>query len=127
MLKTVAIIFGVIFILIGILGFVPSLTPEGKLLGIFMVNGAHNLVHLLTGVVAILCGLASERASKLFFIIFGVIYGLVTILGFVQGTGMLLGLIAINPADNWLHLAITAVSLWLGLGCCSKCCGNGSR
>ncbi len=46
MVKTAAILFGVVFLLIGILGFVPSITKDEMLLGIFHVNLLHNVVHL---------------------------------------------------------------------------------
>src|SRR5688572_12301027 len=114
MLKTLAIVTGSIFLLIGILGFIPATAPDGHLLGIFHVNVMHNIVHLVSGLAALACGLLSEKASRAFFAIFGVIYGLVAILGFLMGEGMLLGLIAINTADNWLHLIIALVALYLG-------------
>ena len=113
-MKTAAIVFGIVFLLIGIIGFVPAVAPGGMLLGVFHVNAAHNIVHLLSGVVALACGLASARASRLYFRIFGIVYGLVALLGFVQGEGMLLGLISNNMPDVWLHIAIAAVSLILG-------------
>ena len=116
MLKRIAVAFGITFLVVGLLGFVPGVTKDGHLLGIFHVNPAHNIVHLLTGAVAVACGLASAFASQLFFRIFGVVYGLVAVLGFVQGDGMLLGLIANNRADAWLHTGIAALSLFLGFG-----------
>jgi hypothetical protein len=109
--KTLALLFGVVFLLIGILGFVPALAPNEMLLNIFHVNAAHNAVHLLTGVVALLASMGGVGASKTFFKIFGVVYGLVAILGLVVGDGMLLGLISNNMADTWLHVAIAVVSL----------------
>ena len=114
MAKTLALLFGVVFLLIGILGFVPSVTPNEMLLNIFHVNAAHNAVHLLTGVVALLAGIAGVGASKIFFKIFGVVYGLVAVLGFVVGDGMLLGFISNNMADTWLHVGIAVVSLIVG-------------
>ena len=105
--------FGIVLLLVGILGFIPGLTPEGRLLGIFAVDGVHNVIHLLTGIVALFCA-GSASAAKGYFKTFGVIYLLVTILGFVQGSGELLGLISINGADNVLHLLITIVALSLG-------------
>ena len=114
MLKRIAIAFGVVFLLVGFLGFVPGVTRDEHLLGIFHVNPAHNVVHLLTGVVAIACGLTSAYASQLFFRIFGAIYGLVAILGFIMGDQPIFGLISNNMADAWLHTAIAAVSLFLG-------------
>jgi hypothetical protein len=116
MLKTAAIVFGAALLLAGVLGFVPAATPNGMLLGIFHVNAAHNVVHLLSGAVALWAGFASVPASRLYFRIFGVVYALVAVLGFYLGEGMLLGLIAINPADNWLHVAIAIVALVLGFG-----------
>ena len=114
MAKTLALLFGVVFLLIGILGFVPAVAPNEMLLNIFHVNAAHNAVHLLTGVIALVAGMAGVGASKTFFKIFGVVYGLVAVLGFVVGDGMLLGLISNNAADTWLHVGIAVVSLIIG-------------
>jgi hypothetical protein len=116
MLKKLAVAFGIVFLLVGALGFVPGMTRDGHLLGIFHVNGAHNIVHLLTGAVALFCGISSAHASQLFFRIFGLVYGLVAVLGFVMGDQPLLGIIANNRADAWLHTGIAAVSLFLGFG-----------
>ena len=114
MAKTLALLFGVVFLLIGILGFVPALAPNEMLLNIFHVNAAHNVVHLLTGVVALLAGMAGVGAARTFFKIFGVVYGLVAVLGFVVGDGLLLGLISNNMAVTWLHVVIAVVSLIIG-------------
>ena len=114
MIRKMAMVFGVIFLAVGLLGFVPGITENGHLLGIFHVNPAHNLVHILSGLAALLAAKASERAAQNYFRIFGVIYALVAILGFLGGDEPVLGLIANNTADNWLHVAIAAVSLALG-------------
>lgn len=114
MLKSITIIFGVIFILAGLLGFVPSATEHGLLFGLFHVNAAHNIIHLATGAIAVLCGISSYSASKLFFQVFGVIYGIVAILGFVYIDEPILGIIANNIADAWLHVGIAIISLYLG-------------
>lgn len=116
MLKNIGLAFGVILVLAGLAGYVPALTPDGKLLGIFAVNGAHNLVHIASGAIAILVALASPANMATFFKVFGVVYGLVAILGFFAGDQPLLGVIAHNMADMWLHVAIAVVSLWLGFG-----------
>ena len=86
------------------------------LLHIFMVNGPHNIVHITSGIVFLLCGFAGAGASSTFFKIFGIVYALVAILGFVKGEGMLLGLISNNVADTWLHVVLAAVMLFLGFG-----------
>ena len=76
MVKATAILVGLIFLLIGIVGFVPAITPaNGMLLGIFHVNTAHNTVHLASGIVFLLCGMAGTGPSQTFFRIFGIILG----------------------------------------------------
>ena len=114
MVKTAAVLFGVVFLLVGILGFVPAVTKDEMLLGIFHVNAAHNVVHLLSGAVALFAGMTSLGAARIYFRIFGLVYGLVAVMGFFVGDGMLLGLISNNTADTWLHVVIAAVSLLLG-------------
>jgi hypothetical protein len=84
------------------------------LLGIFHVNAVHNLVHLLSGAVALLTGLTSTAAARTYFRVFGIVYALVAVLGFIVGNGLLLGLIANNMADTWLHVVIALVALALG-------------
>jgi len=113
-LKKIAIIFGVVFVAMGVLGWIPAISPGGKLLGLFDVNAAHNLVHLATGVVAIVCGAASEKASRLFFQIFGVIYAVVAALGFFYGDQPLLGMVSNNGATTLLHVVRAVVALYLG-------------
>jgi hypothetical protein len=115
-LKRIAVIFGVIFVVAGVLGWVPPLNPGGKLLGIFDVNGAHNVVHLATGIIGIIVGMMSEKASKTYFQIFGVVYALVAVLGFFMGNQPLLGIVSNNAADSVLHVVIAVVALYLGFG-----------
>jgi hypothetical protein len=114
MIRTAAKVFGAVFLLIGVLGFVPALTPNGDLLGLFRVNTLHNIVHLASGVVALLAGFYNERAAKMYFQVFGVVYGLVAILGFVYGSKDILGLVASNLPDTLLHVVIAAAALYLG-------------
>lgn len=109
--------FGIVFLLVGILGFIPGITTaDGHLLGIFHVDMAHNVVHLLSGLIALWAAAASMNAARNYFRIFGIIYALVAILGFIQGGDTVLGLIAGNMADNFLHLVIAALALWIGFG-----------
>lgn len=114
MLMKTATWFGIVVLIAGILGFIGPLTPNGMLFGLFAVDGLHNTVHLLTGAVAIWVGLTSERASRLFFQVFAIVYGLVTLIGFAAGNSPLLGVMAHNWADVWLHLAITAFAAYMG-------------
>jgi len=115
-LKKIAVILGVVFVAVGVLGWVPTVNPGGKLLGLFDVNAAHNVVHLATGIIAILVGMSSDKASKMFFQVFGVIYALVAVLGFYSGDQPLLGIVSNNGADSVLHVVIAVVALYLGFG-----------
>ena len=56
MLSKVSRLLGVVFVVVGILGFVPPLTPNGNLLGLFPVNAVHNLVHVALGVWGLAAG-----------------------------------------------------------------------
>lgn len=114
MIKNLALLFGIVLIVIGLLGFVSVVTPEGYLLGLFHVNSAHNLVHLMSGIVALLCSLGGLSTSRLYFQIFGVIYGLVALLGVYYQDQPIFGLIANNVHDIWLHVLVSVVSLYLG-------------
>ncbi len=114
MLKQAATLFGVVFLLAGVLGFVPGITNDQMLLGIFHVNAAHNVVHLLSGAVALWAGMTSAAYARTYFRVFGIVYALVAVLGFLTGNGMLLGLISNNMPDTWLHVAIAAAALALG-------------
>ncbi len=119
--ETVALVFGIVFLLIGILGFVPALTPGGALLGIFMVNPLHNIVHLLFGVLGIAA--AMSGASVLYNRAAGLIYLLLFVLGLIPAlvpNGMLLGLVMINTADNFLHLVIGLVLALVGFALANR-------
>ena len=112
--QKLAKLFAFVLVPVGILGFVPGITSGGLLLGIFEVNALHNIIHLATGLVAFAAA-STAANSRLFFKVFGLVYALVTILGFTMG-GDILGLIMVNMADNLLHIAITGVALYAGFG-----------
>lgn len=111
--RSTAMWVGVAVLLVGLAGFVPALTPEGKVLGLFLVDPFHNVVHVMTGALAILASRSSEDATRTYFKVFGVVYALVTVLGFTTGTG-LFGLLPTNAADNFLHLVLAALFLYYG-------------
>lgn len=121
MAKPAAILFGVVFLLVGILGFVPGITTTGAdgmpmLLGIFMVNTVHSIVHIASGIVFLIAGMAGAGPARTWFKVFGAVYALVAIMGFVVGNGMIFGLISNNPADTWLHVVLAAAMLFIGFG-----------
>ena len=116
MIKTLATVFGVVMLAAGALGFVPGATTDGMLLGVFHVNPAHNIIHLLTGAVGLWAGLTSVQYSRLFFQIAGVVYAVVTAMGYFAGDEQILGVVANNAADTWLHGIIAAASLGIDFG-----------
>jgi Domain of unknown function (DUF4383) len=74
--------------------------------GILAVNGWHNLVHILLG----LLGLASAGyAARTYALGVGLLYIVLAIWGFLEtenGVGVLIDLIPINTEDNFLHLIL---------------------
>ena len=113
--KTAAMVLGIVFVLVGILGFIPN--PLVSPTGIFAVNTAHNLVHLVSGL-ALLAGaygwIGTGWSASLSLKVFGAIYAVVAVLGLIMGAGMLGGIILINHADHWLHVALAIVILAAG-------------
>jgi hypothetical protein len=110
MAKKLAVIFGIIFVIVGILGFVPN--PLVGATGTFMTDTIHNIVHLLIGVVLLIAA-KSASASTMWLKIFGVVYLLLFIDGLIQ-PDKLLGFIMANGADTWLHLVLGIVLLGAG-------------
>jgi arginine exporter protein ArgO len=117
---------GIVFLLVGILGFIPGITSnydtmefaghqsEAMLLGIFQVSILHNIVHLLFGV----AGLAMARTvsgARNYLLVGGIIYAVLWIYGLVIGQDSSANFVPLNSADNWLHfvLAVGMVALAL--------------
>ena len=113
--KLTAMWLGLVVLVVGLIGFVPAFVPGGLVLGLFEVDPLHNVVHILTGALAIFASRSSEGATRTYFKVFGVVYALVTVLGFMTGTG-LFGLLPVNVFDNVLHLVLAAVFLYFGFG-----------
>ena len=118
MLRKVALIFGIVFILVGILGFVTpggmSMDADpapGHILGMFGVNLLHNVVHLLVGVWGIVAS-RSWGGAKSFMQIGGVAYIVLAVLGFVAPTTF--GLIPIGGNDIYLHAVLGLIMAGIG-------------
>ena len=54
MVRTLAVIFGILFVAAAVLGTMPVYTPEGNLFSLFCINPVHNLIHLVTGIIALI-------------------------------------------------------------------------
>ncbi|CDK01042.1 conserved membrane hypothetical protein [Microbacterium sp. C448] len=119
--RLVAIIFGAVYVLVGLLGFAVTggvgfiATDGGLLLGIFEVNPLHNIAHLLIGAALLIAGLSSVRAAKGVNTTIGAVYLLLGIVGFFL-VGTAANILALNTADHFLHLASAIVLLGVGLG-----------
>src|SRR6476661_9470813 len=112
-----AAVFGVVYLLVAIAGF--ALTGVSDFAGehhhtllIFAVNPLHNVIHLVLAV-GWLAAAPRHRTARLANLVLGVVLGLVTVLGFVGGMGML-GMDGIADPDNFLHLATATLSLYFG-------------
>jgi len=114
MLRPIAIFLGLLLFVTGILGLFPDFKESGHLFGIFRVNFEHNILFIGIGILGFLCGLYSLNAVKVYFVAVGIAFAALTLVGFIQGESMLLGMIANNMADNWLHGGIATTSLYLG-------------
>lgn len=111
LVKPLTGILGLVLTVFGIAGF---FVAGNTLLG-FEVDTTHNIVYLLSGLVALFAFSSSQLHSRWYLIIFGLVYGLVAVIGFTMG-GDILGLFHANTADNYLHLGIAAACLIVGFG-----------
>ncbi|MFC0531884.1 DUF4383 domain-containing protein [Phytohabitans kaempferiae] len=124
--STVGLAVAVVFLLVGILGFIPGITTNygdmrfaghesgAKLLGVFQVSVLHNIVHLLYGIV----GLALARTlsgARLYLIGGGAIYAVLWLYGLVVDHDSAANFVPFNTADNWLHLGLAIGMVALGL------------
>ena len=115
--STVAAVFGAVFTLVGLAGFFVSETfaeqDDNTLLG-FEVNHLHNIVHLLIGVALLAASKRTDTARRLNLTI-GATYVALAVLGpFINDTA--LDVIALNTADNWLHLFSGVLLVAVALG-----------
>jgi hypothetical protein len=127
MISLTAMAVGTVFLVVGILGFVPGVTTnygdmqfaghgsDAKLLGVFEVSILHNIVHLLFGVVGLAAGRAGRRASRTFLIGGGVVYLVLWVYGLAIDENSGANFVPVNNADNWLHLLLGAGMILLGL------------
>ncbi|GAB3136650.1 DUF4383 domain-containing protein [Marisediminicola antarctica] len=123
--RLLATVFGVVYLLVGLLGFTVTGgvsffdTSGGLLLGLFEVNVFHNVAHLLIGAALLIAGVSNVAAARGVNIAVGAAYLLLGIVGlFLIGTSA--NILAINAADNVLHFASAAVLLAVGLGADKK-------
>lgn len=128
MLQKFALILGIVYLLAGVLGFIPALLSPphqdprlaldanyGYLLGLFPVNIMHNLVHLAVGVWG-LAGSRSYGAALAFARGLAILYGVLAIFGFIPGLSTLFGLAPLYSHDIWLHALTAIAAAYFGWG-----------
>ena len=124
-IKIFALVFGIVFLLAGIAGFIPGLSPAHEhpglavdagsrmALGLFPVNVLHNLVHIAFGI----WGLAAYRgigAARVYARSVAIIYAVLTVMGLIPGANMTFGLIPLYGNDVWLHALLAVVAAYFG-------------
>jgi hypothetical protein len=114
-----------VFVLVGILGFIPGVTTdydnmtfaghesEAYLLGVFQVSVLHNIVHLLFGVVGFVLA-RSWKGAQAFLIGGGLVYLVLLVYGLVIDHDSTANFVPVNNADNWLHLVLGLGMIGIG-------------
>jgi hypothetical protein len=115
--QTLALLFGVVFLGAGVLGFIPGITTNlgdikfagndspSELLGIFQVSILHNIVHLLFGIAGVALSRTTANA-KMYLLYSGVIYVVLFVYGLIVGSGDDANFVPMNTAADWLHLVL---------------------
>ncbi|HYI61094.1 MAG TPA: DUF4383 domain-containing protein, partial [Acidimicrobiales bacterium] len=116
---------GAVFLLVGVLGFIPGITSNydamelaghesgAELLGIFQVSILHNIVHLLFGLVGLVAA-RRARDAVLYLLVGGVVYLALAAYGFAVDHDHDANFVPVNTADDWLHVGLGLGMLALG-------------
>jgi hypothetical protein len=124
--RLAATVVAAVFLLVGILGFIPGITTdydtmtfgghmsEAKLLGIFQVSVLHNIVHLLFGVIGLALARRTEGAVT-YLLAGGAIYLVLWIYGLVISKTSDANFVPLNTADDWLHFVLGIGMVGLGV------------
>ena len=122
---------GLVFLLVGVLGFIPGITTnydtlsfashhsEAKLLGLFQVSILHNIVHLLFGLAGFLLA-RTISGARTYLIGGGAIYLVLWLYGLIVGQNSAANFVPVNTADDWLHLFLGLGMIGLGLALSPK-------
>jgi hypothetical protein len=118
--RNFALIFGIVYALVGVLGFIPGVTASppagapglavdagyGYLLGLFPINALHNVVHAAVGLAGIAAS-ARAASARAYARALAVVFAILTVMGLFPGLDTTFGLIPLFGHDVWLH-ALTA-------------------
>jgi hypothetical protein len=130
-IQRAAQVVGAVFVLVGILGFIPGITANysslgmagygsgALLLGVFQVSVLHNIVHLLFGVAGLLLARTAGQARN-YLVVGGAIYIVLWLYGLLIDHSSAANFVPVNTADNWLHLVLGIGMIALGLALSSS-------
>ena len=116
MIRVWAFIFGIVFLAISVLGFRHDLLAKTPFGTFFHFNLWLNILHLATGLSALLAGFLTTKGAKFYFQLIGFIYAILSVLGFAYGDREILEYIASNKAMTWLHVILAVGALIIGYG-----------
>jgi hypothetical protein len=114
-------LIGSVLVIAGVIGFFYSASfgspgSVDAVFGVLDVNAWHNIVHILTGAVGVLAFVSGPRAARMYALVFGAIYIVVALWGFIIGGGeSILGFIPINDEDNVLHTVLGLLGVGAGI------------
>ena len=111
MARKFSMALGTVLLLVGLCGIATG--GHDHNLVVFGVNAGHNTLHVVSGIAALLAAMAGERAAMIYCLVFGTAYGGVAVLGFFN-VAYAMSALNLNRADDFLHLAISALCLWVG-------------
>lgn len=114
MVRRLGMLLGGLFLIGGMLAFVPGVTQDGMYFGFFMVNTAHNIMHIVSGAMFLIAAMLGARPARLWFQLFGAFYAALAAIGFVVGDGLIFGLIMNSPFDSWGHAGLALIMLSIG-------------
>jgi hypothetical protein len=126
MVRKFALLFGIVYLVVGVLGFVPGIVQpardhhglvveagHGYLMGLFPINLLHNIVHLLVGLLGVL-GSRSVPGAVRYARGLAIFYGLLAVLGLFPVTNTMFGLVPIHGNDIWLHAVSALIAAYFG-------------
>lgn len=110
--KRATTIIGIIFVIIGLSGLLGGFGITGEN-GFFMTDTMHDFVHLISGIIFLLVAYYAPRYGSISLMTFGVIYGLLAIMGFMNQDQRLVGML-VNDADDYLHIVLAVGTFLTG-------------
>lgn len=125
-IQAASALVGAVFLLVGVLGFIPGITADydalraaghesnAELLGVFQVSVLHNIVHLLFGAAGIALARTASGA-RAFLVGGGAIYLVLWLYGLVIDKTSQANFVPLNTADDWLHFVLGAAMVALGV------------